>query len=131
MSVTQGERMLRDQARAANKRNNAQTNMQVEDNSTNANKRHNTDNGAHNQNKQGGGGRHRKRKKHVKNVQAHTAWQCYPHIGVPIRKQFKPRGLSSEPRKMYRYQDCPLHLAKWKTSQRVMSTENTGGRKQT
>ncbi|KNC73201.1 hypothetical protein SARC_14241, partial [Sphaeroforma arctica JP610] len=45
--------MLRDQARAANKRNNAQTNTQVEDNSTNANKRHKTDNGLQNQNKQG------------------------------------------------------------------------------
>ncbi|KNC70830.1 hypothetical protein SARC_16641, partial [Sphaeroforma arctica JP610] len=43
-SVTQGDRMLRDQERAANRRNNAQTNTQVEDSSTNANKRLKTDN---------------------------------------------------------------------------------------
>ncbi|KNC87647.1 hypothetical protein SARC_00276 [Sphaeroforma arctica JP610] len=56
-SVTQAERMLRDQARAANnadKRNNTQVNMQVEDNYMNANKRHKTDSGTHNQHKQGG-----------------------------------------------------------------------------
>ncbi|KNC79639.1 hypothetical protein SARC_07975 [Sphaeroforma arctica JP610] len=53
-SVTQRERMLRDQARAANKRNNTQTNTQVENKSTNANKRRKTDNGAHNQNRQRG-----------------------------------------------------------------------------
>ncbi|KNC85519.1 hypothetical protein SARC_02320 [Sphaeroforma arctica JP610] len=53
-AMTQAERMLRDQARAANKRNSAQTNRQVVDNSTNANKRHTPDDGAHNQNKQGG-----------------------------------------------------------------------------
>ncbi|KNC86423.1 hypothetical protein SARC_01429 [Sphaeroforma arctica JP610] len=53
-SVTQAERMLRDQTRAANKRNNAQTNAQVEDYSTNANKRHKPDDGAHHQHRQGG-----------------------------------------------------------------------------
>ncbi|KNC86876.1 hypothetical protein SARC_00971 [Sphaeroforma arctica JP610] len=54
VAVTQAERILRDQVRTANKRNNAQTNTQVEDNSTNANKWHKPDNGTYNHNKQGG-----------------------------------------------------------------------------
>ncbi|KNC78741.1 hypothetical protein SARC_08836 [Sphaeroforma arctica JP610] len=38
-ALMQAERMLRDQTRTANKRNNAQTTTPAEDNSTNANKR--------------------------------------------------------------------------------------------
>ncbi|KNC84190.1 hypothetical protein SARC_03580 [Sphaeroforma arctica JP610] len=45
-AVTQAERMLRYQVRAANKRNNAQTTTPAEANTTNANKRYKTDNGA-------------------------------------------------------------------------------------
>ncbi|KNC80833.1 hypothetical protein SARC_06815 [Sphaeroforma arctica JP610] len=50
-SRMQGERILRDQLRAQNKRNNAQTNLQAENSTTNANKRYKPDNGAPNQNK--------------------------------------------------------------------------------
>ncbi|KNC87440.1 hypothetical protein SARC_00423 [Sphaeroforma arctica JP610] len=72
-SVTKAERMLRDQARAANNANqinNTQANTQVEDNSMNANKRHKTGNGTHNQHKHGG--QTQKRKEHVKSVHRYS-----------------------------------------------------------
>ncbi|KNC85516.1 hypothetical protein SARC_02317 [Sphaeroforma arctica JP610] len=47
----QGDRMLREQLRVQNKRQNAQTTIQDENSTTTANKRYKPDNGAPNQNK--------------------------------------------------------------------------------
>ncbi|KNC83147.1 hypothetical protein SARC_04598 [Sphaeroforma arctica JP610] len=105
-SVTQAERMLRDQARAANnanKRNNTQANTQVEDNFMNANKRHKTDNGTHNQHKQGG--QTQKQKGAREERACPTVMNRHPHIGtanVPRRKHIKLRRLRNKPGKMCR-----------------------------
>ncbi|KNC84711.1 hypothetical protein SARC_03085 [Sphaeroforma arctica JP610] len=131
-SKVQGDRMLREQLRVQNKRQNTQTINHVERGTTATNKRHKPANGPFNQTKPTGqaqekkGSREERPCPYCKVMPASHRFSLCPNKASNQVKQAEERV-----KKDVQIARLSITTGKVKTLRRVMNTETTGGRKQT